>query len=121
MRKKVMIVEDDPLNRRLFADVLTSEGIDAVPVDRAGEAAAVARTERPDLILMDICMPDSDGFETTMRLKKDKSTSGIPVIAITALTGSEDETLARDQGCVEYLNKPISIPGFLKCVNRYLN
>ena len=70
--------------------------------------------------MLDICLPDADGLETTRRLKRDAETSGIPVIAVTACAMAGDEQRIRAEGCADYLSKPVSITAFLNCVEKHL-
>ena len=121
MPKKVLIFDDDPLNRRFFKDVLTSEGYDAIAIEKADEAASRAREEMPDLIVMDMCMPEIDGIEATRRLKQDEELADIPIIGVTALARVDHIGLASDDGFAECLRKPVSIPGLLRSVGRRLN
>ena len=121
MRKKILIIDDNELNRRLFRDVLISEGFEAIDSPNGGDAQKLALNLSPDLIVMDMCMPDLDGIEATRMLKRDHRLEGIPVIAVTALRGEEHAAKAKEEGCADYLLKPVSIPGFLKSVNHCLN
>ena len=121
MPKKVLIVEDDALNVRLFEDLLESEGFDTVVSVDGAEALEAARGERPDLILMDIELPVESGLSVARRLKSDGELSGIPVIAVTAHAHSGEERTIRAGGCEDYISKPISIPGFMTTVRRYLH
>ena len=121
MKKKVLVVDDDAMNRRLFNVVLTSEGYETVLADAGEEAVDLARKEMPDLILLDMCMPDIDGLKVNEMIKQDQRLAGVPVIAITALSGEKHVSRAMDGGCADYIRKPVSIHGFLESVNRYLN
>lgn len=121
MRKTILIIDDNELNRRLFRDVLISEGFEAVESAKGRDAQALALVVKPDLIVMDMCMPDLDGIEATRLIKRDHRLEGIPVIAVTALSGKDHAAVAREEGCADYLLKPVSIPGFLQSVNRCLN
>ncbi|MEM7523876.1 MAG: response regulator [Pseudomonadota bacterium] len=120
MSKRVLIVEDNDLNRRFFNDVLVLEGYETLSTAKGDEAAALASAALPDLILMDIRMPDADGLEATRRLKRDPATEAIPVIAVTGCALSGDEERFRGEGCADYLAKPVSIAGFLSCVEKHL-
>ena len=121
MTKKVLIVEDDDLNIRLFEDLLESEGYETrVSVDGA-QALAAARAERPDLILMDIKLPSESGITVTRWLKADEHLGEIPIIAVTAHAMQGDETAIIGGGCEDYIAKPITVDGFLRKVRRYLH
>lgn len=121
MLKKVLIFEDNDLNQRLFNDVLAAAGYDTLTSDGAGDPVDLARKTQPDLIVMDINMPETDGLEATRRIKRDGETSGIPVIAVTghAMAGDRQRILA--EGCADYLSKPVSIDGFLSAVRRHIH
>ncbi|MEL7464111.1 MAG: response regulator [Pseudomonadota bacterium] len=121
MKKKVMVIDDDAMNRRLFNVVLTSEGYDTVTTEGGTDAVDLALKEMPDLILLDMCMPDIDGLKVNEMMKQDQRLAGVPVIAVTALSGERHAAKAMDGGCAEYIRKPVSIPGFLQSVSRYLN
>lgn len=106
MKKKILVVEDDFDNRRIVAKVLAVEGYRVVEATDGLEALSQVRAERPDLILMDLALPNLDGWEATRRLKKDPQTHGIPVVALTAVAMRGDEERARAAGCDDYLSKP---------------
>jgi two-component system, cell cycle response regulator DivK len=119
-RPTVLIVEDNDLNRKLFNDLLTAHGYDTLQAGDGVEALALARRHRPDLILMDIQLPQISGLEITRRLKEDAELKQIPVIAVTAFAMKGDREKMRDGGCEDYIAKPISIAGFLATVERFL-
>jgi two-component system cell cycle response regulator DivK len=121
MTKKVLIVEDNELNMKLFKDLLEAHGIDSVQTNNGFEALDLARAEQPDLILMDIQLPEVSGLEVTKWLKDDDELKGIPVIAVTAFAMKGDEQKIRDGGCEDYLSKPISVVSFIETVNKHLN
>ncbi len=119
-RQKVLIVEDNELNMKLFNDLLTAHGYDTLQTKDGNQALELARRHRPDLILMDIQLPQISGLEVTRLLKKDKDLQLIPVIAITAFAMKGDRERIRGGGCEDYIAKPISIAGFLQTVQRFL-
>lgn len=121
MRKKVLIVDENALNRRFFRDVLRSEGFDTIMSGSGGEARALACAEMPDLIIMDMCVRDIDALHATRGMKNDARTADIPVIGVSAKSQSLHFDEARAEGCAECLLKPVSVSGFLRSVNRYLN
>lgn len=121
MRKKVLIVEDNDLNLRFFNAVLASEGYDTVTSTGAEDVPALARTAKPDLILMDMRHRGGDGLETTRRIKADEATRRIPVIAVTGCALAGDEQRIRAEGCDDYLVKPVSLEGFLSSVRRHMH
>src|ERR1044071_6062951 len=120
MAKKVMIVEDNELNMKLFRDLIEASGYDTVRTRSALDALELARTHRPDLILMDIQLPEVSGLEVTKWLKEDDDLRSIPVIAVTAFAMKGDEEKIRNGGCEAYIAKPISVAGFMSTIERFL-
>lgn len=120
MAKKVLIVEDNELNMKLFHDLLDSQGYETLQTREGLEALTLAREERPDLILMDIQLPEISGLEVTKWLKEDDELSSIPVVAVTAFAMKGDEERIRQGGCEAYISKPISVSGFLDTIRRLL-
>src|SRR2546429_3834366 len=120
MSKTVMIVEDNELNMKLFHDLLEAHGYDTVATRNGIEALDLARKHRPDLILMDIQLPEVSGLEVTKWLKEDPELKGIPVVAITAFAMKGDEERIREGGCEAYLPKPISVAKFIETIRRFL-
>jgi two-component system cell cycle response regulator DivK len=118
--KTVMIVEDNELNMKLFHDLLDAHGYRTLQTRSGMEALKLAREHRPDLILMDIQLPEVSGLEVTKWLKDDEELRDIPVIAVTAFAMKGDEERIRQGGCEAYLSKPISIGTFLEAVRRFL-
>jgi two-component system cell cycle response regulator DivK len=119
MPKRILVVEDDPDNRRIVAKVLSVEGYDVIEAIDGIEALAQARAERPDLILMDLALPNVDGWEATRRLKSDPETRSIPVVALTAVAMRGDEEQARAAGCDDYLPKPARPAAIRAVVKKY--
>src|SRR5690349_4377928 len=120
-RKKVLIVEDNDLNMKLFNDLLVAHGYGTLQTKDGVEAIALARQHRPDLILMDIQLPEVSGLQVTQWIKEDDDLRGIPVIAVTAFAMKGDEEKIRDGGCEAYIAKPISVTSFLQTVERFLS
>ena len=120
MTKKVLIVEDNELNMKLFNDLLQANGYDTLQTKDGREAMDIARKHKPDLILMDIQLPEISGLEITKMLKDDAELKGIPVIAVTAFAMKGDEEKIREGGCEGYIAKPISVSSFLQTVSRFL-
>jgi two-component system cell cycle response regulator DivK len=118
--KTVLIVEDNDLNMKLFNDLLEAHGYTTLQTKDGVEALRLARQHRPDLILMDIQLPEISGLEVTKWLKEDDSLRAIPVIAVTAFAMKGDEEKIREGGCEAYIAKPISVAGFLRTVERFL-
>jgi len=121
MSKRVLIVEDNELNMKLFHDLLDAHGYEILQTRDGIEALELARSERPDLILMDIQLPEVSGLEVTKWLKEDDSLKSIPVIAVTAFAMKGDEEKIRQGGCEAYIAKPISVTQFLDTVQRFLS
>jgi two-component system, cell cycle response regulator DivK len=117
--RKVLIVEDNALNMKLFNDVLEAHGYTILQSNDGLNALQIARLHRPDLILMDIQLPVVSGLEITKQLKSDEELRGIPVIAVTAFAMKGDAEKIRQAGFDGYLTKPISIAGFLQVVEQY--
>ena len=120
MTKSVLIVEDNELNMKLFHDLLDAQGYQTLQTKDGMEALALARAHRPDLILMDIQLPEVSGLEVTKWIKEDDSLKSIPVIAVTAFAMKGDEEKIREGGCEAYIAKPISVQQFLETVRRFL-
>jgi two-component system cell cycle response regulator DivK len=120
MQKRVLIVEDNDLNMKLFHDLLEAHGYDTLQTKDGLEALQLARQHHPDLILMDIQLPEVSGLEVTKWIKEDDALKGIPIIAVTAFAMKGDEEKIRDGGCEAYIAKPISIAHFLETVKRFL-
>ena len=120
MSKKVLIVEDNELNMKLFHDLLEAHGIGTIETRDGTRVLEIARAERPDLILMDIQLPEVSGLEVIKWLKSDDELKTIPVIAITAFAMKGDEQKIREGGCEDYISKPISVTRFLEVVDTYL-
>jgi two-component system cell cycle response regulator DivK len=120
-RKKVLIVEDNDLNMKLFNDLLVAHGYGTLQTKDGIEALALARQHHPDLILMDIQLPEVSGLQVTRWIKKDDDLRMIPVIAVTAFAMKGDEEKIRDGGCEAYIAKPISVASFIRTVERFLS
>lgn len=118
--KTVLVVEDNELNMKLFHDLLEAHGIRTVETRDGLHVLELARAHRPDLILMDIHLPEISGLEVTRRLKADPDLKSIPVIAVTAFAMKGDEQKIREGGCEDYISKPISVVPFIETVKRYL-
>ena len=120
MAKKVLIVEDNELNMKLFHDLLEAQGYETLETREGLAALSLAREHRPDLILMDIQLPEISGLEVTKWLKDDEELSHIPVVAVTAFAMKGDEERIREGGCEAYISKPISVTHFLETIKRLL-
>lgn len=121
MTKTVLIVEDNDLNMKLFSDLLEAHDYATLKTGNGVEAIEIARAERPDLIIMDIQLPQVSGLDVMRWLKEDDDLRAIPIIAVTAFAMKGDEERIRQGGCEAYLSKPISVAKFLETVRTYLN
>jgi len=119
MPKKVLIVEDNELNMKLFADLLEAHGYETRQTREGLKAINIAREFVPDLILMDIQLPEVSGLEVTKWLKDDNALADIPVVAVTAFAMKGDEKRIRDGGCAAYIAKPITVSSFLETVRKF--
>jgi two-component system cell cycle response regulator DivK len=117
---KVLVIEDNPANMTLATFLLESAGYDVLSATDAETGLTIARTEQPDLVLMDIQLPGMDGLQATKLLKQDNVTHTIPVIALTALAMKGDEERIRAAGCDGYIAKPLSYKDFLATVSAQL-
>ena len=120
MAKTVLIVEDNDLNLKLFNDLLEAFGYRTVKTKDGRQALPLAREHMPDLILVDIQLPEVSGLEITDRLKKDPALKAIPVVAVTAFAMRGDEQKILAAGCDAYLSKPISVTTFLETIRRFI-
>ena len=119
-QKRVLIVEDNELNMKLFNDLLEANGYAIIQTRDGLSALDLARKHRPDLILMDIQLPEVSGIEVTKWLKEDDDLRHIPVIAVTAFAMKGDEQKIREGGCEAYISKPISVISFLQTIDGFL-
>ena len=117
--KTVLIVEDNELNMKLFNDLLTAHGYTTVQTRSGVEAVQLARDHAPNLILMDIQLPEISGIQVIQWMKDDETLRHIPIVAITAFAMKGDEEKIRQAGCEAYLSKPISVVKFLETVKNF--
>ena len=120
MPKKILIVEDNELNMKLFSDLLGAHGYETRQTREGLKAIEIAKKYKPDLILMDIQLPEVSGLEVTKWIKDDKNLTDIPVVAVTAFAMKGDEKRIRDGGCEAYISKPISVTTFLATIRKFL-
>jgi len=118
--EQILLVEDNVMNRRLAQFLLKSEGYIVYEATNGREALELVKAHAPDLILMDLQLPELDGFTTTQILKQDATTRDIPVVALTAYAMTGDAERALEAGCDGYITKPIDKQGFLETVASYL-
>lgn len=118
--RRILVVEDNELNLKLLADLLDFHGYSIVVAGLGESALDIASQQLPDLVLLDIQLPDISGTEVARRLKADQRTRAIPIIAVTAFAMSGDRANILASGCDEYVSKPIRLPEFLELVARYV-
>ncbi|WP_404479755.1 response regulator [Novosphingobium sp. BL-52-GroH] len=120
MAKRILVVEDNDLNRKLFCDVLRSQGYAVEPVGDGLDALERARQFVPNLVIMDIQLPNVSGLDLIEAAKKDPVLRAIPILAVTAYAGKGDEERIREAGAEGYLAKPVSIGPFMQAVRALL-
>ena len=116
----VLIVEDNELNMKLFNDLLVANGYRTIQTRSGFEALELARKHRPNLIVMDIQLPEVSGLEVTRWLKDDDELCQIPIVAVTAFAMKGDEERIRSGGCEAYISKPISVMSFLETIRKFI-
>jgi len=120
MSKRILVVEDQPDNRRIVRDLLTRSGYEIIEARTGEEGVTLAETQRPDLILMDIQLPLIDGYEAARRIKANPELRHIPIIAVTSYALSGDDVKAFAAGCDDYVAKPFSPRALLAKVREYV-
>lgn len=121
MTKRILVVEDTEDNRRIVRDLLSSAGYEVIEAVDGAEGVARAQRERPDLILMDIQLPEIDGYEAARRIRAIAGLARVPIIAVTSYALSGDEGKAREAGCNGYVAKPFSPRQLLAKVREFLS
>ena len=117
---KILIVEDNEMNRDMLSRRLIRRGFEIVMAVDGAEGIAAAKTETPDLVLMDMSLPVVDGWEATRRLKADAATAAIPVIGLTAHAMAGDRDRVIEAGCDDYDTKPVELPRLLQKIEALL-
>ena len=120
MSKRILVVEDTEDNRQIIRDLLSSVGYELIEAMDGAEGVAMAQSQHPDLILMDIQLPQVSGLEVTRWIKDDPELRAIPVVAVTAFAMKGDEERIREGGCEAYLSKPISVGKFIETIRRFI-
>ena len=120
MSQKILIVEDNELNMKLFNDLLEAHGYTTVTTRDGTKAVDMAIEEKPDLILMDIQLPEVSGLDITRQIKDNNELKHVPIIAVTAFAMKGDEDKIRECGCNGYVSKPISITTFIETIQSHL-
>ena len=121
MSKTILIVEDNDLNMKLLNDLLQAHGYSTLQTIDGRDVIKIAREHNPDLILMDIQLPEISGLEVTKMLKAEDDLKSIPIIAVTAFAMKGAEEKIREGGCEGYIAKPISVPTFLDTISKFLD
>ena len=119
MSKRILVIEDTEDNRQIIRDLLSSVGYELIEAMDGAEGVAMAQSQHPDLILMDIQLPLVDGYEATRSIKRDPELKHIPVIAVTSYALSGDEERAREAGCDAYVAKPYSTRHLLAKIGQF--
>ena len=119
--KTILVIEDNELNMTLWNGVLEAQGYALLKTAWGIEGVRLARERLPDLILLDIRLPDISGFEVARSLKADEATQSIPVIALTAFAQAEHQREALASGCDGYISKPVNVVNFLETVSIWLS
>ncbi|WP_027997952.1 response regulator [Sinorhizobium arboris] len=117
---RILLVEDNEMNRDMLSRRLSRRGFDVLIAENGKAGVELAKTEMPDLILMDMSLPVMDGWEATRRIKANPLTSGIPVIALTAHAMASDREMALAAGCDDYDSKPVDLPQLVRKIEQLL-
>ena len=120
MSKCILVVEDQEDNRRILRDLLGNAGFELIEAESGEDALSAIMTRRPDLILMDIQLPQMDGYEATRRIKADPALKPIPIVAVSSFAMKGDEEKARAAGCDHYVTKPYSPMQLLKVIKGFV-
>jgi len=119
-RKRVLVAEDDRLSLTVLRQLLMAQGYEILQSSEGWDGINRARNEQPDLIVMDIKLPDISGLDATLLLKKDDQTKNIPIIAVTGCVTPEDKANALKSGCAAYITKPVKVDELLRTVELFL-
>ncbi len=117
--ERILVVEDNEKNMKLFRDVLAAKGYRTLEATTGREAIELASEHEPDLVLMDIQLPEVSGLDLARQLKNDPALNQIPIIAVTAFALKGDEERIRQGGCDAYIAKPISVTRFIETVRQF--
>ncbi|MCK5054047.1 MAG: response regulator [Anaerolineales bacterium] len=119
--KRVLVVDDSKLNRKLVSTILLANGLEVLEADDGEMAVAMAGEELPDLILMDVQLPKIDGYEATRRVRADEKTKDVVIIALTAHAMAGEAQRAREAGCDGYISKPVDTRTLMDTLQPFLN
>ena len=118
---KILIVEDNEMNRDMLQRRLERRGFDIVCAVDGPEGVALADSEQPDIILMDVALGEMDGWEATAHIRANRTTAHIPVIALTAHALESDRRKSVEVGCIDFETKPVSLPELVAKIERHAN
>jgi len=118
--KRILVVEDNEDNMRLVSFILKKHGLEVIEARDGAEGVALAVQEKPDLVIMDIQLPDMDGLEATKRIRASEADGDIPIIALTSYAMAGDRERALAAGCTGYIEKPINPDTFITEIEKYL-
>jgi len=118
---RVLIVDDSPTETYKFKEILEKHGFDIITADNGADGVAVARQEKPDVVLMDVVMPGLNGFQATRQLSKGPDTQHIPVIIVTTKDQETDKVWGRRQGASDYLTKPVDETVLIATIKRVMS
>jgi two-component system cell cycle response regulator DivK len=119
-KPRILIVEDDDDTQGMVRFLLEYKGYEVLLAKDGKQGLEVANREKPDLILLDLAMPEMDGWSVAHKLKGDPATKAIPVIAVTAYTMSSDRRMALSAGCDGFIGKPMNVPEFIAEIEKFL-
>lgn len=117
---KILVVEDNEMNQDMLCRRLKRKGFEVALAEDGAKGVDMAESEAPDVILMDMSLPEIDGWEATQRVKANEATGGIPVIALTAHAMTQDREKALNAGCDEFATKPVEFPDLLEKIRQFL-
>jgi two-component system cell cycle response regulator DivK len=117
---KILIVEDNEMNRDMLARRLERQGYQVTCALDGPQGIAMAESEKPDIILMDVALGEMDGWEATAEIRKNPATAHIPIIALTAHALESDRLKSIEVGCVDFETKPVSLPHLLEKIELYV-
>jgi CheY-like chemotaxis protein len=117
---KILVIEDNEWSRDMLVRRLSRRGYQVIAAADGHRGIAMAHNQAPDLIVMDMSLPEIDGWEATRRLKADPSTRGIPIVALTAHAMASDRKKAMDAGCDDYHTKPVDFESLMRSLEAFL-
>ena len=117
---RILLVEDNEMNRDMLSRRLQKRGYDVLIAETGAQAIAMVSSSAPDLVLMDVGLPDIDGWQVSRTLKRDASTAGVPIIALTAHALASDRERAFEAGCDDYETKPVDLPALIAKIEAHL-